>query len=257
MTDDDTTALLGKNDIIDRLCDTDEEKRIVLTPLLSSKQLQAASVDIRLGADFAVIKTGKLTHLDPLKEPKVVEREVKKYTERYKMLTKHERFIIHPGEFVLGNTLEYIKLPTDIAGRLEGRSSWGRLGILIHITAGYIDPGFCGNITFELKNTGKIPIPLYPGIRIGQLSFFNVSNSVGYEGNYQESFGTVTSKYFNDEEYKIIRKLYGDKYYSKLITEVFEAVDNNKALPKSINENIPQEIIRIIAEEYKRTLGEE
>ena len=202
-----SSSLLGRNEIIDRLLlPDDDDKKILVTPILSSYQIQPASMDVRLGPDFLIIKIGKITHLDPLKNSKKVGFEVEKYTDRYKILDKREKFVLHPNEFILGCTLEYIKLPNDIAARIEGRSSWGRLGILVHSTAGFIDPGFCGNITFELKNMGKIPIPLYPGIRMAQLSFFKVNNDMPYSGKYKESFGVVPSKYFEDFEYDEIRR---------------------------------------------------
>jgi dCTP deaminase len=196
---------LGRNDILDRLNRKDKTK-IVVTPLLSSTQIQPASIDVRLGTEFLVINVGKITHLDPLKNPEDLKLEIDKYTEKYKILNKNECFILHPGEFVLGCTLEYVSLPLDIGARLEGRSSGGRLGLIVHSTAGFIDPGFSGNITFEFKNLGKFPISLYPGTRVAQLSFFSVNNDVGYEGKYNESFGVVSSKYFEDYEFNRIRK---------------------------------------------------
>lgn len=249
------TALLGKDEIIGRLTTDDTDKKILISPILSSKQIQPASIDVRLGHDFRIIKIGKITHLDPLKDPKNVKREVRKYTDEYKILNKHESFILHPDEFVLGSTLEYICLPVDIACRLEGRSSWGRVGILIHITAGYIDPGYRGNVTFELKNVGKIPIPLYPGVRIGQLAFFNVSNGYSYSGKYQESFGIVSSKYFEDEEFKIIRKMYSEEYYENIITDIFESVELGTGLPRTLShEKFPQELVDALADVYRRAL---
>lgn len=248
-------SLLGKDEIIERLTLDDRERKILFTPILSSNQIQPASIDVRLGPDFVIVKIGKITHLDPLRDPEYVKREVQKYTDRYKILTKHERFILHPDEFILGCTLEYVCLPNDIAARLEGRSSWGRLGVLIHITAGNIDPGYRGNITFELKNTGKVPIPMYPGTRIGQLSFFKVQNEEEYSGKYQESFGILSSKYFKDVEFERIRSIYSEKYFKNIITEIFEAIEGGKALPQtSSQEKFPQELIEAIGELYRNKL---
>ena len=249
----DSGGILGKKSIIKRLKSEDEDK-IVITPILSSKQIQPASIDLRLGPDFMVLKIGKMTHLEPLKKPKTVEREVRSYADKYKILNKKECFILHPHEFVLGSTLEYISLPSDIAGRLEGRSSWGRLGILIHITAGYIDPGFCGNITFELYNMGKVPIPLYPGIRIAQLAFHRVNGGQKYSGKYQESFGIVSSRYFDDYEFKLIRNMaHGDIEYENLAIDILESVDNRKGLPPIGRcGEIPYEFVEALAEIYRR-----
>lgn len=214
-------SLLGRNEIIERLSETDVDRKILVTPILSSSQIQPASMDVRLGPDFLIIKIGKITHLDPEKDPNSVKFEVERYTDKYKILEKNEKFILHPNEFILGCTLEYVQLPKDIAARLEGRSSWGRLGILVHSTAGFIDPGFKGNITFELKNMGKVPVPLYPGIRMAQLSFFNVDNDLPYNGKYSKSFGVVPSKYFNDYEYKQIRAGCNEKSLEKYFIDLF------------------------------------
>lgn len=242
--------LLGKNELIDRLTTEKKEERIFISPLLSSKQLQPASIDVRLGPNFLVLKTGKITHLDPLKSTKFVTKQMQSYIERYKILKKRECFILHPDEFALGCTLEYIRLPVDIAARLEGRSSWGRLGLFIHVTAGFIDPGYRGNITFELKNIGKVPIPLYPGTRLGQLAFFNINNKYEYSGKYQESFGIRSSEYFKDEEFEIIRSPYTCKYYKQKFLEIFESIDNDEGIQLSHFENLPSEIIEAIRDAY-------
>lgn len=240
----DSSSLLGKEDIIERLTAEDDENKLIVSPMLSSSQIQPASLDLRLGSEFLIIKVGKITHLDPLRNPNDVRFEVEKYTDNHKILNKHDRFILHPDEFVLGCTLEYIRLPKDIAARVEGRSSWGRVGILVHSTAGYVDPGFCGNITLELKNMGKVPIPLYPGIRIGQLAFFNVNNDKKYKGKYNESFGVVPSKYFEDYEFNIMRKAYNKEFYENNLIEIFEAVRNRTGLPQiNSSEKFPNELI--------------
>ena len=205
-------------------------------------------MDVRLGPDFLIIKIGKITHLDPERDPNRVKFEVERYTDRYKILEKNEKFILHPNEFILGCTLEYIQLPKGIAARLEGRSSWGRLGILVHSTAGFIDPGFKGNITFELKNMGKVPVPLYPGIRMAQLSFFNVNNDLSYKGKYLKSFGVVPSKYFDDYEYKKIRV--DEKSLEKYFTHLLQNLnlgntdfDFEKGKPGCISTKIIEAII--------------
>ena len=242
-------SLLGRNEIIDRLVEPDITKKILITPILSSSQIQPASMDVRLGPDFLIIKIGKITHLDPLKDPDSGKFEVERYTDKYKILEKNEKFILHPNEFLLGCTLEYVQLPIDIAARLEGRSSWGRLGILVHSTAGFVDPGFKGNITFELKNMGKVPIPLYPGIRMAQLSFFKVDNNRMYSGKYAKSFGVVPSKYFKDYEYDLIRKSCNEKSLEKYFTEIFAILDNDpeavleKGKPDCISQDLYQAII--------------
>ncbi len=238
---------------------SNKTKKIFFEPIISSVQLQASSIDVRLGSEFLIVKIGKITHLDPLNEPEDVKREVQKYTDRYKIINQYERFILHPGEFVLGSTLEYICLPLDIAARLEGRSSWGRLGVLVHATAGYIDPGFRGHITFELKNMGKVPIPLYPGVRMAQISFFQIQGgNRGYQGKYQESFGVVPSRYFDDDEYKMIREaIRGKKFYEDKIMQIFEMAESGVPLDQGLqSENLPKNLIEAIYGAYQRKRDE-
>jgi len=130
--------------------------------------IQPSSIDVRLDNLFRVFNNTRYTHIDPaqrqddlttLVEPKV-----------------DEPFVLHPGEFVLGATLERCALPDDLAGRLEGKSSLGRLGLLTHSTAGFIDPGFSGHITLELSNVANLPITLWPGMKIGQLCLLRLTS---------------------------------------------------------------------------------
>ena len=114
-------------------------------------------------------------------------------------------FILHPGEFVLGSTAEYISLPNDLVARLEGKSSLGRLGLLIHSTAGYVDPGFEGHLTLELSNVANLPITIYPGMKIGQISFFQLTSeaehpygSAGLGSKYHGQRGPTASRYFEN-----------------------------------------------------------
>jgi len=249
-------TILSRSEIIDRLTDP-TDKKIIISPILSSKQLQPASIDVRLGTDFLVIKTGKLTHMDPLKDPVEMKHEIDKYTEKYKILNRFEKFVLHPNEFVLGSTLEYIRLPCDIAARVEGRSSWARHGISIHKTAGFVDPGFSGNLTYEIINGGKVPVEVYPGIRIAQLAFFRINdNDINntYKGKYNESFGVVASKYFEDPEFKRMRKLYYND--DKLIDSIFEAVENNTGIPQTDRPSrIPQRLVEAIERKYRERRG--
>ena len=139
--------------------------RIVMTPY-DENLVQPASIDIRLDGRFRVFRNYKYSCIDP----KAVQHDLTELVE-----VGDESFIIHPGEFILGNTVERIKLGDDLVGRVEGKSSLGRLGLIIHATAGYIDPGFEGNITLELSNVANLPIRLYPGMKVGQISFFAMS----------------------------------------------------------------------------------
>src|SRR6202048_5199021 len=130
--------------------------------------VQPSSVDVRLDSLFRVFNNTRYTHIDPARQQdeltSLVEPE------------QGEPFVLHPGEFVLGSTLEVCTLPDDLAGRLEGKSSLGRLGLLTHSPAGFIDPGFSGHITLELSNVANLPITLWPGMKIGQLCLFRLSS---------------------------------------------------------------------------------
>jgi dCTP deaminase len=132
--------------------------------------IQPSSVDLHLGDDFQVFRNSRYPYIDP-------SREQPGLTERVKA-SREEPFVLHPGEFVLGTTVERIVLPDDIVGRLEGKSSLGRLGLLIHSTAGYVDPGWEGRLTLELSNVANLPILLTPSMKIGQISFSKMTTIV-------------------------------------------------------------------------------
>ena len=134
--------------------------------------VQPSSVDVRLDRFFRVFENHKYPHIDPAVEQPGLTRLVE--------VDPDEVFILHPGEFVLASTYEVLSLPNDIASRLEGKSSLGRLGLLTHSTAGFIDPGFSGHVTLELSNMATLPIKLYPGMRIGQLCMFKLSSPAEY-----------------------------------------------------------------------------
>jgi dCTP deaminase len=132
--------------------------------------LQPSSVDLHLDRSFRVFRNNRYAYIDPrTPQPDLTE-----------LLTvgDDEPFVLHPGEFVLGQTIEWVELPGDLVARLEGKSSLGRLGLLIHSTAGYVDPGWKGTLTLELSNVANLPIALYAGMRIGQISFFRMSSAV-------------------------------------------------------------------------------
>lgn len=144
-----------------------ESGRLVLDPF-DVEMLQPSSFDVRLDRFFRVFNNTRYTHIDPAQQQddltSLIEAE------------EGEPFVLHPGEFVLGSTYEMVTLPDDLAGRLEGKSSLGRLGLLTHSTAGFIDPGFSGHITLELSNVANLPITLHPGMKIGQLCLFKLSS---------------------------------------------------------------------------------
>jgi dCTP deaminase len=134
------------------------------------KDLQPSSIDLHLDRSFRVFRNNRYPYID-VRAPQPDLTELLR-------IADEEPFILHPGEFVLGQTLEWVELPNDLVARLEGRSSLGRIGLLIHSTAGYVDPGWKGNLTLELSNVANLPIALYYGMKIGQISFFKMSSPV-------------------------------------------------------------------------------
>ena len=148
-----------------------EAGRLVLEPW-DVELVQPSSVDVRLDRFFRVFNNSQYTHIDPSQQQDELTTLVEPKGEL--------PFVLHPGEFVLGSTLEIVTLPDDLAGRLEGKSSLGRLGLLTHSTAGFIDPGFTGHITLELSNVANLPIMLWPGMKIGQLCLFRLSSAAEY-----------------------------------------------------------------------------
>lgn len=159
--------------------------------------VQPSSIDVRIDRYFRVFHNSRYTHID-------VAREMDDLTELVEP-KGDDPFLLHPGEFVLGSTLECVTLPADIAARLEGKSSLGRLGLLTHSTAGFIDPGFTGHVTLELSNVANLPITLYPGMKIGQICFFRLSSPAekpyghGATGSrYQGQRGPTPSRSYKD-----------------------------------------------------------
>jgi dCTP deaminase len=168
--------------------------RVALEPYAES-MIQPSSIDVRLDRWFRVFENHKYPYIDPSQEQPDLTRMIEPEGD--------EPFVLHPGEFVLGSTFEVVSLPDDIAGRLEGKSSLGRLGLLTHSTAGFIDPGFSGHVTLELSNVANLPIVLYPGMKIGQLCLFRLSSpaehpygSEKYGSRYQGQRGPTPSRSF-------------------------------------------------------------
>ena len=155
--------------------------------------LQPSSVDVQLDKYFRVFENHRYPHIDPAEEQPELTRQIE--------VGDGEAFVLHPGEFVLGSTWEQVSLPATVAARLEGKSSLGRLGLLTHSTAGFIDPGFSGHVTLELSNMATLPVKLWPGMKIGQLCFFRLSSeaehpygSQKYGSRYQGQRGPTPSR---------------------------------------------------------------
>ena len=173
-----------------------DKGRVVLEPY-DPAMIQPSSVDVRMDRYFRVFENHRYPHIDPAEEQPDLTRLVE--------CEPDEAFILHPGESVLASTYERVTLPADIAARLEGKSSLGRLGLLTHSTAGWIDPGFSGHVTLELSNVATLPIKLWPGMKIGQLCFFRLSSpaehpygSPEYGSRYQGQRGPTPSKSYRN-----------------------------------------------------------
>jgi dCTP deaminase len=174
------------------------EGRIEIEPYDDSL-MQPSSVDVRVDRFFRVFRNSRYPYID-------VKQEQEELTELVE-IDDDTAFILHPGEFVLGSTLERVKLPDDLVARLEGKSSLGRLGLLIHSTAGFIDPGWDGHVTLELSNVANLPITIYFGMKIGQLSFVQLTEPAerpygagGLGSKYQGQQGPTPSRYWKNFE---------------------------------------------------------
>jgi dCTP deaminase len=185
-------VLLSDRDILAEI----NAGRLTLDPF-DRDMIQPSSIDVRLDRFFRVFENHRYPHIDPSIEQPDLTRMVEPDGD--------EPFILHPGEFVLASTYEVITLADDLASRLEGKSSLGRLGLLTHSTAGFIDPGFSGHVTLELSNVATLPIKLWPGMKIGQLCVFKLSSpaehpygSAKYGSRYQGQRGPTPSRSFRN-----------------------------------------------------------
>ena len=193
-------AILSDKDIKEHL----KSGKIVINPLTNPEvQIQPSSVDLRIGREFKGFRIIRKPCIDPMDQS-----DLDSYMESF-YIDEGEPFIIHPGEFALATTYETIKLPHDLVARVEGRSSMGRLGVTMHVTAGYIDPGFMGKITLEISNIGKMPVALYTGQRVCQIVFETMTSPserpYGHpdrDSKYMGQKSPVSSKIKHDYEIK-------------------------------------------------------
>lgn len=182
--------ILSDRDIKKRL----NEGSIIIKPFDEKEQLSSCSVDLKLSNKFRIYKRISKTHIDPLEKTAYDD-----YTELIEV-KDNEPFILHPGEFVLASTLEWIEMPDDLVANLDGRSSLGRLGIIIE-TAAMVDPGFKGHLTLEVANIGKMPVAIYPKMRICRMTFFALSSKCikPYDGKYTKQKEAEGSKIEKDK----------------------------------------------------------
>ena len=171
-----------------------DSERVRLDPY-DPAMIQPSSIDVRLDKFFRLFDNHKYPVIDPSQDQPDLTRLVE--------VDPSDGFVLHPGEFVLGSTLETVSLPDDLAARVEGKSSLGRLGLMTHATAGFVDPGFSGHVTLELSNVATLPIILWPGMKVGQLCFFRLTSpaenpygSEKYGSHYQGQRGPTASRSF-------------------------------------------------------------
>ncbi len=184
--------ILSDRDIRDEIA----AGRISIEPF-EQAAVQPASVDLHVDRFFRVFHNARHPFID-------VKKPMEDLTEMVEV-KEEEPFILHPGEFVLGSTIEYVRLPNDLVARLEGKSSLGRLGLLIHSTAGFVDCGYEGHLTLELSNVANLPITVYPKMKIGQISFFRMTSDAEFPygspeigSKYQGQRGPTPSRYFEN-----------------------------------------------------------
>jgi dCTP deaminase len=178
-------SILLREDLFAALQRSDAQHRLVVTPLLDNNQIGPGSIDLRLGTQFIEVKRYAESVIDPFRQPRP---DLTSQSEDSVFVPLGSSIVLHPGQLILGSTLEFIRLPKDIAGQVVSRSSWGRLGLIV-ATAVAVQPGFGGCLTLELVNTGNVPIRLYPGLRVAQLQLWSAAKPT------ESPYLSVSAKY--------------------------------------------------------------
>jgi dCTP deaminase len=203
-------AILTEKELKNRLTAEDPNRRMFIIPLLSTEQIGRASIDVRLGNEFIAFKRTKYSVFDPLERPEKLTSKVGGFQEKiYVPLGKN--LFLHPQQLVLGSTLEYLRLPNDLVAEVVGRSSWGRLGLILS-AATLVHPGYAGVITLELANQGDVPIPLVPGTKIAQLVVMTTASKEQpkteiLKSKYIGSVGPTFSKIYEDDDLEVLRQI--------------------------------------------------
>ncbi|MDA8194996.1 MAG: dCTP deaminase [Thermaerobacter sp.] len=194
--------VISEADLLDRM-NRPLANRLLVTPLLDRDQVRGGSVDVRLGTDFILLKRSARAPIDPM----TMNEEAQDYQERVRVEVG-DKMILHPNQLVLGATLEFLQVPDDLLAYVIGRSSWGRLGLIV-ATAVMVSPGYRGSLTLELANLGDTPVYLYPGTRVAQLVFHQLSGEtaayVSHGGKYTGPVGPEFSKLGLDRDWEAIR----------------------------------------------------
>lgn len=199
------SGILSAPDLLTRLNEPSLDKKLCITPLLEKDQIQADSIDLRLGNTFLVTRRTTFPVIDVTAGEAEFRERIEQYQRRI-YVPMGKPFYIHPGQFVLASSLEFLSMPRDLAGSLVGRTSWGRLGISVP-TISKVAPGFKGCLTIEIKNLGEAPVPLYPGVRIAQLRVQTLSREAAYRGRYEVPTSTEFSRIYEDAEMRFLGEL--------------------------------------------------
>lgn len=170
---------LGSLDILARLLlPEDDAQRLVVSPIVGTGQVGSTTIDLRLGTEWEAMRAYRFGAIDPGADTQDVEDLLQASVEEFRLTAGQQHgLVLHPGELLLALTLEYLSLPYDLWGQLEGRSTWARQGLQVHATAGMVDCGFSGYLTLELQNTARVPMVLYPGLRVAQMAFFPIRHT--------------------------------------------------------------------------------
>lgn len=184
---------LGNLNILQRMTrPIDDPHRLVVSPIVDRSQIGTTTVDLRLGTEWEAMRAYRFEAMDPGAESSTTNELLQASVEEFRLTAGQRRgLVLHPGELLLALTLEYLSLPEDLWGMLEGRSTWARQGLQVHASAGMIDCGFSGYLTLELQNMSRIPIVLYPGLRVAQMAFFPISSDIAY--SYKKKSGASYS----------------------------------------------------------------
>jgi dCTP deaminase len=184
---------LGNLNILQRMArPVDDPGRLVVSPIVDRSQIGTTTVDLRLGTEWEAMRTYRFDAVDPGAESAATNELLQASVEEFRLTAGQRRgLVLHPGELLLALTLEYLSLPDDLWGMLEGRSTWARQGLQVHASAGMVDCGFSGYLTLELQNMGRIPLVLYPGLRVAQMAFFPISTDIAY--SYKKKSGASYS----------------------------------------------------------------
>ncbi|HWK20563.1 MAG TPA: dCTP deaminase [Microbacteriaceae bacterium] len=212
------TALV-REDIEARLAHADDARRLTVTPLLDrERQIGPGSIDLRLGTEFLEVPRQNYSHIDPFRQETadaVLHAEDRRF-----FVALGDPFVLHPGQFVLGSTLEFLVLPNDLVGQVLSRSSWGRLGLLV-ATAVAVQPGFHGVLTLELVNAGAVPITLRPGLRVAQLQLWSSTEATtrgyGGSGKYNAPLGPQSNRLAWEEDERAVLQSISDAMLARVL----------------------------------------